>query len=69
VRNWSRLARIWRQVMARASRVLRSICEAMEMMILVSWLVSRSSQENCNNEDPMLWIEETELTDSIPMPA
>jgi hypothetical protein len=55
--------------MARASRVLRSICEAMEMMILVSWLVSRSSQENCNNEDPMLWIEETELTDSIPMPA
>lgn len=34
LRNWSRLARIWRQVIANASRVLRSMCEAIDVMIL-----------------------------------
>lgn len=33
-RYWSRLARIWRQVIDRESKVLRSRCAAMEVMIL-----------------------------------
>jgi hypothetical protein len=34
VRNWSRFARIWRHVFARASRVFKSMSEAIEMTIL-----------------------------------